>query len=245
MFTGSMRPIFSLLMMIVILEAKVFNAYLVLPHPRHSSSISSSSSMYLDRVPELRITRYSPLLEENGRKRTTPSFPSSLESIGLDVGCGCGRSTRKRAKDYPGIPWIGVDKMLDRFDRDENHLSFFSLREKEKTVMFWHENFLNLPGQTSFQQMIQEKHVYLSFSNVLHEFWQEEEQRDAWFEALNEIYTYASSCTLLFEDHYAEYPPSIISFFLESNRFPHTMTQELYNSVNPFSSLVCRLSPKK
>ena len=254
MSTGSMRSmrsIFFLFMMIVTMEAKVSNAYLVLPHPRHSSpispispisSMSSMSSMSLGSMPELRITKYSPLLEENGRKRTTPSFPSSLECVGLDVGCGCGRSTRQRAKDYPGIPWIGVDKMLDRFDRDESHLSFFSLTEKEKTVMFWHENFLNLPGQTSFQQMIQEKHVYLSFSNVLHEFWQDEEQRDAWFEALNEIYTYASSCTILIEDHYAQYPPSVVSFFFQSSLFQHAITQETKNSIDSsFSSFRCEL----
>lgn len=261
MIKGSrMILIFSLFM-----DFMVSHAYLVLPRPRHSWPMS------LERVPELQIMKYSTLVKENRNKRMIPSFPSSsssmvmpffpwdeimekkdMDCIGLDVGCGCGHSTLKRVKDYPGMPWIGVDKMLDRFDREESHLSFFSFKEKETKVMFWHEDFLDLPRQTSFQQMIQEKHVYLSFTNVLHEFWQDEKRRDDWFLMLNEIQTYASSCTLLFEDYYAEYPPSMISFFLESNRFPHTithtitptMTQELDKSVNPLSSFVCHLSKK-
>jgi hypothetical protein len=216
------------------------DAYLVLPPPHHSFSISVDSSFSMMKFSSLKETE---------RKIKTPVSPitaffplkpnresQEMESIGLDVGCGCGRSTFQRVKDYPKMPWIGVDKMLDRFEQsyDNDYID-------EKKVMFWHEDMLALPRQKTFQQMIQQKHVYLSFTNVLHEFWQDEERRDDWFLMLNEIQTYASSCTLLFEDHYAEYPPSMISFFLESNRFPHTMNQEPKKSLNPLSSFVCRL----
>ena len=161
------------------------------------------------------------------------------EWLGFDVGCGGGRSTEKRAEEYPNMPWIGMDNMLERFE------TFETLKENKK-VEYWNQDFLEIGEHASFWKLVENKHVVLSFTDVLHEFWKEEEKKERWFQMIDKIKQHSASMTLLIEDHYPEYSPSTLSRFFPQDSFQIKKEKYIpfaHYYTSSFSSFSCLSQP--
>ena len=158
------------------------------------------------------------------------------EWVGFDVGCGGGRSTEKRAEEYPNMPWIGMDVLLERFES-------FETSKKNKRIEYWNQDFLEIDEHASFWKIVENKHVVLSFTDVLHEFWKEGEKKERWFQMIDKIKKHSASITLLIEDHYPEYSPSTLSRFFPQDSFQIKKEKYIpfahYYTSSSFSSFSC------
>jgi hypothetical protein len=136
----------------------------------------------------------------------------SIKSIGFDIGCGAGKSTLEKSLAYPDVSWIGVDKMLDRYDLicPSKYASF------KYPLQFWNLDFLTFSKSSVVWNMMEGKHVFLSFTNVLHELWDEEDNRQKMFSVLKRIGKCSRSCTVLIEDIYPTFTTPAISMFFDS-----------------------------
>jgi len=142
-----------------------------------------------------------------------PSFyrtPEKIESIGFDIGCGAGKSTLEKSLAYPEVSWIGIDKMLDRYD------IICPTTTLKYPLQFWNHDFFAFPQSSSVWKMMEDKHVFLSFTNVLHELWDHEENRHKMFSVMKRIGQCSRSCTVLIEDVYPTFSTTAISMFFDS-----------------------------